>query len=188
MTVEAPTLQTERLLLRSWRVDDLDDLASMNADPEVMQYFPACLDRDESAGLMTRNADHIGRHGFAWWALEVPGAATFAGAVALLMPRFEAHFTPCFEIGWRLPRAFWGRGYATEAAAAVVDFAFDRIELDDVVAFTASANERSRNVMTRLGMAHCPADDFGHPHLAVDHPLRHHVLYRLSRQTWRQLP
>ncbi len=186
MAAEPPRLQTKRLLLRSWRADDLDDLASMNADPEVMRYFLSCLDRSESAGMMARNAEHIERYGFAWWALEVPGTTAFAGAVALLVPRFQAHFTPCFEIGWRLSRAFWGQGYATEAAAAVVDFAFDGLELDEVVAFTAHANARSRKVMTRLGMTYKQADDFGHPHLALHHPLRHHVLYRLSRRAWRR--
>lgn len=183
MTVEAPTLRSERLLIRPWRDDDLDALASMNADPEVMRYFAKCLERNESADMMERHARHVERHGFAWWALEVPGVAAFAGSVALLMPRFEAHFMPCFEIGWRLPRAFWGRGYATEAAAAVIDFAFDQVLLDEVVAFTPVGNERSRRVMTRLGMTHRTEDDFGHPTLALDHPLRHHLLYRLTRQS-----
>ncbi len=185
MTAEAPTLQTERLKLRPWRHDDVEALAMMNADPEVMRYFLKCLDRSENAVLMARNAEHIERHGFGWWALEVPGVTSFAGAVALLMPRFHAHFMPCFEIGWRLARAYWGRGYASEAAAAVVGFAFDRIQLDEVVAFTPVNNERSRKVMAKLGMTHNTADDFGHPMLPLDHPLRHHVLYRrtASRST-----
>lgn len=182
MVDNVPVLRTERLRLRGWRDDDLDALAAMNADPEVMRYFPACLEREQSASMMQRNAAHIERHGFAWWALEVPGVTAFAGAASLLMPGFEAHFTPCLEIGWRLPRAHWGKGYASEAAAAVVDFAFGEAQLDALVAFTAVANERSRKVMARLGMTYREEDDFGHPTLALDHPLRHHVLYRLTRQ------
>jgi ribosomal-protein-alanine N-acetyltransferase len=100
------------------------------------------------------------------------------------MPRFEAHFMPCFEIGWRLPRACWGQGYATEAAKAVVDFAFHQVQIEDLVAFTFTGNDASRKVMAKLGMTYDEADDFPHPLLTADHPLRHHVLYRLSRQAW----
>ena len=181
-----PCLQTNRLRLRPWRDDDLDALAAMNADPEVMRHFPKCLNRDESAEMMALNKAHMQRHGFAWWALEVPGETSFAGGVSLVMPRFEAHFLPCFEVGWRLPVAFWGKGYASEGAQAVVSFAFDQVGLEEVVSMTVPDNERSGNVMKRLGMTRRQADDFGHPTLPYHHPLRRHVLYRLSRTSWQR--
>ncbi|MGI9436273.1 MAG: GNAT family N-acetyltransferase [Geminicoccaceae bacterium] len=176
-----PTLRTRRLLLRPWRMEDLHPLASMNADSEVMRYFPAVLDRQASAAMMARNDAHVRRHGFGWWAIETPGGTDFAGAVSLQLAGFEAHFTPCFEIGWRLPKRFWGMGYASEAANVVANFAFDDLLLDKLIAMTAHHNHRSRKVMRRLGMSYRPEDDFGHPLVAFDHPLRHHVLYRLSR-------
>lgn len=181
MEANAPCLRTKRLRLRPWRNDDLDALAAMNADPDVMRYFPKCLNRDGSAEMMARNTQHMQRHGFAWWALEVPGVSSFAGGVSLLMPGFDAHFTPAFEIGWRLPKAFWGKGYATEAARAVLDFAFYHIGLSEVVSYTTVDNEQSRKVMTRLGMTNRSADNFGHPLLPFNHPFKHHVLYRLTR-------
>lgn len=104
MTTKATVLQAERLRLRPWQDGDLEALAAMNADLDVMRYFPRCLDRDESASMMVRNTAHMTRHGFAWWAIEIPKATAFAGGVALLMPRFHAHFMPRFEIGWRLKR------------------------------------------------------------------------------------
>ncbi len=174
-----PILETERLRLRPWRDDDLDALAALNTDPEVMRYFPSCLDRAGTAAMMARNRDHVRRHGYGWWAVEIPGVTPFAGGAALLRPRFHAHFTPCHEIGWRLAKARWGQGFGTEAAKAVVTFAFDQIGLDELVAFTAAANEPSISVMRRLGMTHRSTDDFGHPLLPFDHPLRPHRLLRL---------
>ncbi|MGI9509440.1 MAG: GNAT family N-acetyltransferase [Geminicoccaceae bacterium] len=183
MTAE-PVLRTERLILRHWRSDDLDALAAMNADPEVMRYFPACLERAESAAMMMRVTDHFERYGFGFWVLEVPDVHAFAGCAGLLVPAFHAHFTPCVEVGWRLPRAAWGHGYATEAGRAALDLAFDRLGLDEVVSMAVDGNHRSTRVMERLGMKHRPADDFGHPKLPFGHPLRSHVLYRLGRKAW----
>ena len=183
MTAE-PVLRTDRLILRNWCSEDQGGLAAMNADPEVMRYFPACLDRAESAAMMTRMIDHIERHGFGFWVLEVPGVHTFAGCVGLLVPAFDAHFTPCVEVGWRLPRSAWGQGYATEAGRAALDFAFDRLGLDEVVSMAVERNHRSRRVMERLGMTRRPEDDFDHPKLPLDHPLRTHVLYREGREAW----
>jgi RimJ/RimL family protein N-acetyltransferase len=113
--------------------------------------------------------------------VDVVGVADLVGFVGLSHPGFNAHFTPCVEIGWRLAFHHWGRGYATEGAAAALDFAFERLGLEEVVSFTAAANVRSRRVMERLGMTHRPEDDFDHPILPVAHPLRRHVLYRISR-------
>lgn len=181
-----PVLKTERLLLRPWRQDDLDSLAAMNADPLVMRYFPNCPDRSESAEMIARLDRHFERYGFGFWALEITATSSFAGFAGLLTPQFQAHFTPCVEIGWRLVREAWGQGYATEAGRAALDFAFDHLALNEVVSLATAGNERSRKVMARLGMTRRPEDDFGHPKLAFDHPLRPHVLYRLRRQAFQQ--
>jgi RimJ/RimL family protein N-acetyltransferase len=174
-------LRTERLLLRAWRPSDLEAFAELNADPEVMEHFPAPLDRAESDAAARRIDAHFAVHGFGLWAVEAPGIAEFAGFVGLAVPSFEAAFTPCVEVGWRLARRHWGRGYATEGARAALAFGFERRGLEEIVSFTAAPNLRSRRVMERLGMSRSAADDFDHPRLPEGHPLRRHVLYRLSR-------
>lgn len=176
-----PPLVGARVVLRAWRPDDRPAFAAINADPAVMEHFPAPLDRAASDALADRIAEHVAARGFGLWALEVPGVHAFAGFVGLAVPRFEAPFTPCVEVGWRLARGAWGHGYATEAARLAVDDGFARLGLAEVVSFTVPANARSRAVMERLGMAHDPADDFDHPLLPPGHPLRRHVLYRLAR-------
>jgi len=173
-------LRTERLLLRQWRDDDLEPFARLNADPEVMEHFPRPLGREESDAFARRSSEHIAAHGWGLWAVEVGATGAFAGYVGLAVPRFEAHFTPAVEIGWRLARGAWGHGYATEAARAALRYAFGPLALDEVVSFTTLGNERSRRVMERLGMTHDPADDFDHP-LVDDPRIRPHVLYRLRR-------
>jgi RimJ/RimL family protein N-acetyltransferase len=180
----ADRLRTDRLLLREWRDADLEPFARLNADPEVMAHFPAPLSRLESDAQAARIRTSFDDSDFGLWAVEVPGVTPFAGVVGLAVPRFEAPFTPCVEVGWRLARAHWGRGYATEAAAAAVAYGFEEAGLDEVVSFTVPANDRSRRVMERLGMRRDLAGDFDHPRIAPDHPLARHVLYRLDRGAW----
>ncbi len=181
----AVAARTPRLVLRAWRDADLGPFAALNADPEVMRHFPAPLSRAESDAVAARIRADMAARGFGFWAVEVPGAAAFAGFVGLSVPRFAPPFAaserPCVEVGWRLAREHWGRGYATEAAAAALAVAFGRLGLAEVVAFTAPGNARSRAVMERLGMRRDPADDFDHPLVAAGHPLRRHVLYRAKR-------
>lgn len=181
-----PTLTTPRLVLRPWREQDLAPFAALNADPRVMEFFPSPLDRAESDALARRIQDGLARRGFGLWAVEAPGEADFLGFVGLSVPGFQAHFTPCVEIGWRLAQAYWGRGYATEAAEAVLAFGFQDLGLDEIVSFTTTANWSSRRVMERLGMTRSAADDFAHPAIPDGHPLRPHVLYRLRRGEWRK--
>jgi RimJ/RimL family protein N-acetyltransferase len=175
-----PRLRTARLYLRLWRDDDLTTFAALNADPRVMEFFPKHLDRAESDALAARIRTAIAERGFGLWAVEVPVVAPFIGFVGLSVPRFEAPFTPCVEIGWRLARERWGCGYATEAAQAVLEFGFEQLGLREIVSFTVPANSRSRSVMERIGMTHCPEDDFDHPLLPQGHPLSRHVLYRIK--------
>lgn len=178
-----PVLVTERLILRPWRDEDLAPFAAMNADAEVMRHFPATLSRAESDAMVGRAREHLATRGFGNWAVEVPGVTPFAGFIGLNVPRFEAHFMPCVEIGWRLARESWGKGYATEGARAALTFGFDTLKLPQIVSFTAVDNHPSRRVMARLGMRHEPADDFDHPALPEGHRLRRHVLYRLVAPT-----
>jgi RimJ/RimL family protein N-acetyltransferase len=177
-------MTTTRLVLRAWRPSDLAPFAALNADPEVMEHFPRCLDRAESDALAGRLSTAIAERGFGLWAVEVPDVADFIGFVGLARPSFQAHFTPCIEVGWRLARAHWGHGYASEAAMASLAYGFDRLGFDEIVSFTACANQRSSRVMKRIGMIRSPADDFEHPSLAAGHPLRPHVLYRLTHKAW----
>lgn len=173
-------LRTERLLLRQWRHADLDAFAALNADPEVMRHLPARLSRRESDQMARFIRGGLEERGWGLWAVEVPGGDPFVGFVGLNPVRFEAPFTPAVEVGWRLVRAAWGHGYATEAARAAVDFGFERLGLDEIVSFTVAANRPSWRVMERLAMSYDPAEEFDHPTVA-EGPLRRHRLYRLAR-------
>jgi RimJ/RimL family protein N-acetyltransferase len=175
-------IETERLRLRTWERRDREPFARMNADPRVMEFLPAILSPAESDRMVDRIEDHFRERGLGLHALELREERAFIGFAGLSVPAFEAHFTPCVEIGWRLAAEYWGRGLATEAAGAVVRFAFEKLELEELVSFTVPENVRSRRVMEKLGMTRDPADDFEHPRLPGGHPLRRHVLYRLRRR------
>ncbi len=182
-------LTTQRLRLRTWRPADRAPLAEMCADPRVMEFFPETLTRAASDALFDRLAAHFATHGYGLFAVEVPGEADWIGFVGLNHPQFKCHFTPCVEIGWRLTVPFWGRGFATEAAQAVLHLAFSSLQLPEVVSFTAVPNQRSQRVMQRLGMIsrnpqNGTAEQFDHPSLPAGHRLRRHVLYRLSVADW----
>ena len=177
-------LTTERLILRQWRDSDREPFRRMNADAAVMEFMPKRLPAEESDVLADRIQRRLAERGFGLFAAELRETGSFIGFVGLSAPAFEAHFTPCVEIGWRLAREFWGSGYATEGAYAVLRLAFMSLELPEVVSFTAASNERSRRVMKRLGMVRNTEDDFDHPHLSAADPLRPHVLYRLARVNW----
>lgn len=181
----APTLRTAHLILRPWRDSDRAPFAAMSADPQVMRHFPAPLDRAGSDAWIDRTTRHMDAHGFGFWAVEVPGIAPFIGAVGLLRVTMDVPFAPAIEIGWRLARPFWGRGLATEAAAASLDHGFGVLDCAEIVAFTVPANLPSQAVMRRLGMTRDRGGDFLHPNLPQGHPLRPHVLYRIGNGAWR---
>ena len=174
-------ITTARLLLRRWRDDDLAPLAALNADPVVMEHFPAPLSRAESDALVARVEACFDEHGYGLWAVDVDGRlAGFAGLWPLhaAVP-VEPTVAPVVEVGWRLATWAWRHGYATEAAAAAIRDARGRGLVGDLVSFTAVGNVRSQRVMQRLGFRREPAEDFDHPALPQGHPLRRHVLYRL---------
>ena len=174
-------LRTERLVLRRWKDSDREPFAALNADPRVMEFFPSTLTREECDAMIDRIERHFEERGFGLWAVEVQGGPSCIGFVGLWTPSFEAHFTPCVEVGWRLAYEAWGKGYATEAARAALRFGFEKLGLDEIVAMAVEGNRRSRRVMDKLGMTHDPADDFDHPRYEDGHPCRQHVLYRLKR-------
>lgn len=172
-------IQTERLLLRRWKEKDREQFHRLNSDPRVMEFMPACLTPAESDLLFERISEHFRKHDFGLYAVELREARIFIGYVGLAVPSFEASFTPCVEIGWRLSADYWDRGLATEGARAVANHAFEKLGLDEIVSFTVPENLRSRRVMEKIGMTHDVSEDFDHPNLPEGHPLRRHVLYRL---------
>jgi RimJ/RimL family protein N-acetyltransferase len=164
--------------LRQWIEADREPFAAMNADAEVMEFFPHPLTMEQSFALLEKLRKGIDERGWGLWAVEI--GHELAGLTGLAEPSFHTHFTPCIEIGWRFQRRFWGHGYALEAAQTALRFAFTSLRLREVVSFTARLNVRSERLMQRLGMIHLPTDDFEHPLLPVGHTLRGHVLYRIQ--------
>ena len=178
---------TKRLWLRQWRDADRDPFALMNADEEVMRHFPGTLSRFQSDTWIDYVSFEIDREGWGLWAVQHIHTGAFIGALGLHRVEFETDFTPAVEIGWRLARRYWGHGFATEAATAVLGVAFDRLGLDEVVSFTVPHNEASRRVMEKVGMTLDPDAEFDHPRVDPDtHPeLVRHVVYRLTQREWR---
>lgn len=177
-------MQTERLILRPWRQEDLEPFAQLNADHRVMEFFPGVLTREQSDQLVRRIQSHHQSNGFGPWAVSVPGVADFIGFIGLFQVPFEANFTPAVEVGWRLAYDFWNQGYATEGACAALKYGFETLHLPEIVSFTAVQNTKSQKVMQKIGMTHHPEKDFDHPRLEEGHWLRRHVLYQITRNEW----
>lgn len=173
-------IKTPRLLLRHWQDTDIEPWVAMNLDPRVMEFFSSTYTRDIAVARAQERRRELDEAGHGWWVVEAPGVTPFAGIVTLNEVPFAAHFTPAWEIGWRFAPAYWHRGYATESARGVVDFAFNTLGLKEVVAMTAVSNVRSERVMQRIGMVRDPAEDFDHPRVEKGHPLERHVLYRIA--------
>jgi RimJ/RimL family protein N-acetyltransferase len=173
-------ITTPRLLLRQWRDADREPYARLNADPEVMRYFPGVQDRALSDSSIDLWRAHIAEHGWGNWAVETLDGGHFIGFVGLTVPRRALPFMPCVELGYRLARAHWRRGYAGEAARGALHVGFAQLGLEEIVAYTALINAPSRAVMASLGMRNAH-EDFDHPALPEGHALRRHCLYRLAR-------
>lgn len=177
-----PVLETPRMRLRGWTEADLEPFAELMGNRDVTQFLGVQpFGREKAIADGRRLGEQLDATGSGWFVAEVKDALPFAGVISLKKVPFEAHFTPAYEVGWVfLPRA-WGHGYATEAARAVLDYAFKTIGLDEVVALAAAANVRSQRVMQKLGMTHDPSDDFDHPLVEADHLLKRCVLYRIKK-------
>ena len=177
-------LQTERLLLRRWKESDLVPFSVMNADPEVMRHFPKLLTTDETKALIEKIESRFEQDSLGLWAVELLSSHEFIGFIGLWKPTFDAHFTPCVEIGWRIAREHWGHGYAPEGAQVVLKDAFERIGLDEIVSMTSMPNKNSMRVMEKIGMTYDPLDNFQHPLVEEGHRLKEHVLYRIKKSDW----
>lgn len=182
--MQIATLDTKRLQLRQWRSSDYPIFAKMNADPKVMQYFPQLLTPKLSDKIAHKCQQLIKDKGWGFWAVSLKASDSFIGMVGLNETHTDMPFAPSVEIGWRLHKDYWGQGYATEAARAALDFAFDELSLEEVVAFTAVINKHSQLIMQRIGMNNTQ-DNFYHPALERNHRLAEHILYRITRDQWR---
>jgi len=185
----APALiefDTARLAFRVWQDRHRAPFAAMNADPEVMRHFPALLSAEQTNAGIDIWRQQFEQQGWSNWAVELRTTGEFIGFIGLSVPRRQLPFSPCVEIGWRLKRAAWGQGYATEGAAACLRIGFAQLGLDEIVSFTALTNRPSEAVMQRIGMRRAAAD-FDHPALPKGHALQRHCLYTISRAQWGSL-
>ena len=178
-------LQTERLILRQWRDSDFLPFSQISADKDVMEFYPNPLSQEESYKMATRIQSLIAERGWGFWALELPNQEDFIGFVGLHKPKETLPFSPCVEIGWRLAKEYWGRGYATEAAKESIKYAFNEINLEEVVSFTTLANARSQNIMQKIGMSNT-GNNFMHPDIECNHPRCEHVLFKITKSEWVQ--
>lgn len=176
-------IKTDRIRLRQWRKTDWPEFAKLNADPEVMQYFPKPLSTEESNNMANKIRNLIAGRGWGMWAAEEVKQRKFMGFVGLNTPTQDLPFTPCVEIGWRLAKNFWGHGYATEAGQVVLKVAFETLKLPQVFSFTSVANKKSQAVMKRLKMVNT-GNNFEHPDVPLGNPLREHVLFKINKQQW----
>ncbi len=180
-------LETEQLLLRTFQEDDVETMFAINQDKKVMRFFPSIPTKEETIAMIDRIIAHQERYGFSWYATEIKKTGEMIGCVGLLTATFEAHFTPAIEIGWRLSSEHWNKGYATEAAKAVLDYAFNERTLDEVVSFTSVLNKPSIRVMQKIGLHTHSEDDFDNPKVPAGSPLVKHVLYKLKRSEYLSL-
>ena len=180
------TIETDRLMLRTWLDSDLDPMFEINQDPKVMEYFPGLQDLETTKNFITKVNNHFNKYGYSLYACERKDTNEFIGFIGLLIADFKAHFTPAIEIGWRLSSKHWGQGFATEGAKAVLDYLFRELKIPEIVSFTAKGNAKSIRVMQKIDLQHNINDDFDHPKLDDTSPLKRHVLYRLSREKYLQ--
>lgn len=176
----AKILETPRLILRTWQDSDLEPFSSINKDKQVMEFFPATLSTEETREFIKKLTTHFEEHGYTFYATELKETKELIGFCGLLYVNFNAPFSPTTEIAWRLSSKHWGKGYAPEAAKAVLDYAFTSLKLDKIVSFTVPENKKSIRVMQKIGMQRNSSEDFHHPKLPKDHRLSRHVLYRIT--------
>ena len=178
------SLFTSRLKLTVFSQSHLSELVRLNADPEVMRYFPATLSSEESAALLQRIIERQRINEYSLFSLHLKESDAFVGWCGLMKVPFSAHFAPAVEIGWRLNKIFWGKGLAPESAKSVLRFGFLDLGLSEIVSFTAELNQPSIRVMQKIWMKCNPEDTFDHPKLPVNHPLQRHILYRSQKTDW----
>lgn len=174
-------IETPRLILREWKDEDLIPFAKLNADPVVMEHFPNTLTLEQTQTMIETLKTRFKNDGFSFFAVELKSTGEFIGMTGLNKPGYQTPFTPCVEVGWRIAKEFWNKGYATEAAKASLDFGFNTLGLDKIASFTAVENVKSQRIMDKIGMIRDHAGDFDHPNVPKDHRLCRHVLYWISK-------
>ncbi|MBM7613805.1 GNAT family N-acetyltransferase [Alkaliphilus hydrothermalis] len=179
--METYLLKTKRLGLRRWKESDYAAFREINQDPMVMEFFPRLLTPEESDAMIEKIEENTNKNGFGLYAVELLKTKEFIGFIGLSVPNFDADFTPCVEIGWRLAYSHWGKGYAPEGAQACIEFAFHFLKISEIVSFTSVKNERSIRVMEKLNMK--KVKEFMHPNLTPKDPLCTHVLYKIQRDS-----
>ncbi len=172
-------------MLRQWKESDFLPFSQLNADADVMRYFPACISAEKSRKFFLAAQKTIKENGWGLWAVERKADNQFVGFVGLNEPSAALPCSPCVEVGWRLAKAYWGYGYATEAAKSALNYAFAELSLNEVVSFTSTTNKPSIAVMARLGMVNTEKN-FHHPAIQPDNPLSEHVLYKITQRQWQE--
>jgi RimJ/RimL family protein N-acetyltransferase len=178
-------IETPRLSLRDWKPEDKAPFVRINSDPMIMEYFPRTLSEKDSERIFKRFQKQFKERGYGPYALELKKTGEFIGFCGLLDVPAEMVFAPAVEIAWRLDYEFWGKGYATEAAQAVITYAFDHLGLEEIVAYAVHDNTGAIRIMEKIGMSRDAGADFTYPGLAAEHPLGFFVLYRLKKESFR---
>jgi ribosomal-protein-alanine N-acetyltransferase len=168
-----------------WEESDRELFAKMNANKEVMRYFPKTLDFKETDNFLNRVQEHFKENGYGLWAVELKDTNEFIGFIGFLNATFEAEFTPCVEIGWRLDNKYWNNGYATEGAKTCLEYGFNKLNLNAIYSFTAEPNKPSENVMKKIGMK--KIGEFKHPRVEEGSPLKPHILYKIDKEEYEEI-
>jgi len=174
-------IETERLILRTWKESDAEAYFEINQDPKVLEFLPGPLTMDTVKRFIADMNQRFADHGYTLWAVEEKTTGAMMGFIGFSSPSWKAHFIPCVEIGWRLGSQYWGKGYATEGAKAVLEYGFKNFGWNEIVSFTVPNNVRSIRVMKKIGMKRDLNGDFSLPVFPLDHPLSKHVLYRIAQ-------
>jgi ribosomal-protein-alanine N-acetyltransferase len=174
-------IKTARLGFRAWKENDLEAFAKINADKEVMHYFPNVLTKEQTKGFIARLSDHHQKHGFCFYAVDLLETKQLIGFIGFTRTNFESFFTPCVEIGWRLDAKVWNKGLATEGALACLDYGFNTLNFEAIYSFTPKLNLPSERIMQKIGMQ--KVGEFEHPLLEDEDVLKSHLLYKIEKQT-----
>lgn len=177
-------IETERLVLRDWKEEDKASFARINADHMIMEFFPRRLTEDDSNRLVDRFQKHIDEDGFGFYAVELKKTGEFMGFAGVQKVDHALPFTPAVEIAWRLDYGYWGNGFGTEAAMAVLGHGFNNLKLKEIVGYAVHDNSRAIKLMEKIGMKRDPKGDFDYPHLEKGHPLGRFVLYRITKKQY----
>ena len=171
--------KSERLGFRNWRNEDLDEFAKLNSDKYVMEHFPKTLLRKEVEKLLDKLKNHFGEYGFTYYATEILETKEFIGMIGLAFQEYKTNFTPAIDIGWRLKRNAWGKGYATEGAKRCLEYAFNELDIKKIISVCTINNEKSENVMKKIGMT--KKGEFDHPELINSPEYEKHFCYEIIR-------